>query len=106
MITTETNLRSRKGLMGLVESFLSLQDVVSTHQALRDSFDPSSFRVLTYHRLQFLMTLLQGVIHYEVTFTGSGSVNDHQFSHTPHDGEVNRTYFLPEEQQATPGQIV
>ncbi len=103
MITTETNLRSRKGLMGLVESFLSLQDVVSTHQTLRDSFAPSSFRVLTYDRLQFLMTLLQGVIHYEVTFAGSGSVNDHQFSHTPHDGEVNRTYFLPEKHQAVPG---
>ena len=105
MITTETNLRSRKGLMGLVESFLSLQDVLSAHQALRDSFDPSSFRVLTYHRLKFLMTLLQGVIHYEVTFAGSGSVNDHQFSHTPHDGEVNRTYFLPEKHHAVQGQL-
>ena len=83
MITTETNLRSRKGLMGLVESFLSLQDVVNTHQAIRDSFDPASFRVLTYDRLQFLVTLLQGVIHYEVTIAGSGAVADHQFSHTP-----------------------
>ena len=105
MITTETNLRSRKGLMGLVESFLSLQDVVNTHQAIRDSFDPASFRVLTYDRLQFLVTLLQGVIHYEVTIAGSGAVADHQFSHTPHGGEVNRTYFLPEEHRESPGQI-
>ena len=105
MITTETNLRSRKGLMGLVESFLSLQDVVNTHQAIRDSFDPASFRVLTYDRLQLLVTLLQGVIHYEVTIAGSGAVADHQFSHTPHSGEVDRTYFLPEKHEESPGQL-
>ncbi|MGI9272597.1 MAG: hypothetical protein ACR2QT_12535 [Woeseiaceae bacterium] len=100
MITTETNLRSRKALMGMVESFLSVQDVVLTHQALRDSFDPSSFRVLTYDRLQLLMALLQGVIHYEVALARNVSISDHLFSDTPHDGDMNRTYFLPEQQEA------
>ena len=100
MITTETNLRSRKALMGLVESFLSLQDVVTTHKALRDSFDPSSVRVLTYDRLQLLLALLQGVIHYEVALARNVSVSDHLFSDKPHDGDVNRTYFLPEQHEA------
>lgn len=96
IITTETNLRSRKALMGLVESFLSVQDVLNAHQSLRDSFDPSSFRVLTYDRLQLLMTLLQGVIHYEVSMAGNVSVDDHQFAYQPHDGDVNRTYLMPQ----------
>ncbi|MGI9262933.1 MAG: hypothetical protein ACR2QR_12895 [Woeseiaceae bacterium] len=99
LITTETNLRSRKALMGLVESFLSMQDVLTAHQSLRDSFDPSSFRVLTYHRLRLLMTLLQGVMHYEVAMSGNATVSDHQFMPKPHDGDVNRTYFLPESKE-------
>ncbi|MGI9221611.1 MAG: hypothetical protein ACR2QS_11325 [Woeseiaceae bacterium] len=97
ILTTETNLRSRKALMGLVESFLDMQDVIETHQTLRDSFDPASFRVLTYNRLQLLMTLLQGVMHYEVAMAGNVSVSDHRFSMKPHDGDLNRTYVLPEQ---------
>jgi hypothetical protein len=100
MLTSDTNLRSRKALMGLVESFLSLQDVLTAHQSFRDSFDPASFRVLTYNRLQFLMTLLQGVIHYEVAMVGTVPVNDPLFSVTPHHGDMNRTYFLAGQQQA------
>jgi hypothetical protein len=95
MLTSETNLRSRKALMGIVESFLRIQDVLTTHQALRDTFDPASFRVLTYNRLQLLMTLLQGVIHYEVRMAGNVSISERQFSAKPHDGGVNRTYMLP-----------
>jgi hypothetical protein len=100
MLTSETNLRSRKALMGLVESFLSIQDVLEAHQSLRDSFDPASFRVLTYDRLQLLMTLLRGVIFYEVSMAGNVSISDRQFSMTPHHGDVNRTYILPRHQQA------
>lgn len=95
MLTTETDLRSRKSLMGLVESFLSVHDVLTLHQKIRNSFDPASFRVLTYDRLQLLMTLLQGVIHYEVSMAGNVSVG-HQFSDRPHHGDVNRTYYLPD----------
>lgn len=102
MITTKTNLRSRKALMGLVESFLEIQDVVAAHQALRDSFDPSSFRVLTYDRLQLLMALLQGVIHYEAALARNVSISDHLFSQKPHDGDLNRTYFLPQPVEAQP----
>lgn len=105
MITTRTNLRSRKALMGLVESFLEIQDVVVAHQELRDSFDPSSFRVLTYDRLQLLMALLQGVIHYEAALARNVSISDHLFSETPHDGDVNRTYFLPEQVEAQPSPV-
>ena len=95
MITSKTNLRSRKALMGLVESFLSVQDVLTSHQSLRDSFEPASFRVLTYSRLQLLMTLLQAAIHYEVSMLGNGAVDGHLFSVKPHDGDLHRTYHMP-----------
>ena len=100
MLTSETNLRSRKALMGLVESFLSIQDVLTTHRSLLDSFDPASFRVLTYDRLQFLMTLLLGVIHYEVSMARRVSISEQLFSEKPHDGDVNRTYILPQKHGA------
>ena len=96
MLTSALNLRSRKALMGLVEGFLSLQDVLSVHDSLRESFDPSGFRVLTYDRLQLLMTLLLAVIQYEVSKGGNILVRDHLFSDTPHRGDVNRTYIMPQ----------
>lgn len=96
LLTTETNLRSRKALMGLVESFLSVHDVLQAHQSLRDSFDPSSFRVLTYNRLQLLMTLLQAVMHYEVALARTVAVSGRQYMHNPHDGDVERAYYHPQ----------
>lgn len=95
LITSKTNLRSRKALMGVVEAYLSVQDVLAAHQALRDSFDPSSFRVLTYNRLQLLMTLLQAVMYYDVSMLGYARVDDHQISAKPHDGDLHRTYLMP-----------
>lgn len=95
LVTSETNLRSRKMLMGLVESWLSVQDVRLTHQALRNRFEPDSFRVLTYNRLKLLMTLLQIVLLYESSKGGGAPVNDHRFSKQPHHGDVERTYLLP-----------
>jgi hypothetical protein len=76
-----------------------MQDVVTTHQSLRNSFDPAGFRVLTYNRLQLLMTMLQAVIHYETSMLGNVSVNDRLFSFKPHDGKLNRSYYVPEEQK-------
>jgi hypothetical protein len=99
LITSKTNLRSRKALMGLVESFLSMQDVLEAHQALLASFDPAGFRVLTYNRLQLLMTLLQAVIHYETSMLGNFSMSDPHFALKPHDGKLQRTYYQPDQQE-------
>ena len=95
IITTKVNLRSRKALMGLVESFLGIQDIVELHQSLRSGFSPENFRVLTYNRLQLLMTLLEAVIYYEVSVSGKVLIRDHRFAAKPHDGEIDRTYLLP-----------
>lgn len=96
IITSKINLRSRKSLMGLVDAFLSIQDIVETHQSLRDSFNPANFRVLTYNRLQLLMTLLESVIHYEVSVRGNVLIRDQRFTPKPHVGELDRSYLLPE----------
>ena len=61
---------------------------------------PSSFRVLTYDRLQLLMTLLQGALLYKVSMMGRIPISDHRFSIEPHHGDVNRTYLLPERERA------
>jgi hypothetical protein len=95
LITSRTNLRSRKALMGLVESYLSVQDVVLAHRTLRDSFNPASFRVLTFRRLQLLVTLLQAVIHYETSMAGSVSIGDRTIALEPHGGQLDRTYLRP-----------
>jgi uncharacterized protein YerC len=96
IITTKVNLRSRKSLMGLVDAFLSIQDIVEAHQSLRDSFNPANFRVLTYNRLQLLMTLLESVIYYEVSVRDNVLIRDQRYAPKPHDGELDRTYLLPE----------
>ena len=95
-LTTQTDLRSRKALMGLVDSFLSMGDILSMHRALRDSFNPENFRVLSYKRLQLLMTLLEAVIGYEVSVAGDEMLMDQRFAQSPHDGQLQRTYLLPE----------
>ena len=95
ILTTRINLRSRKALMGLIDSFLSIQDIVGMHRTLRDSFNPGNFRVLTFNRLQLLMTLLESVIHYKLAMGGDELVSDRMFAPKPHDGQFERTYLLP-----------
>ena len=42
------------------------------------------------------MSLLQAVMCYEVSVAGGVSVEDHQISSNPHDGDLDRTYYLPD----------
>ena len=100
LITSAEDLRSRRALMGLVESCLTIQDTLQAHHTLIERFDPASFRVLTYSRLQFLMSLLQAVMYFEVSVTGKVSVEDHQISSNPHNGDLDRTYYLPDKKSA------
>ena len=95
VITTKTSLRSRKALMGLVEGWLSVQDIIGAHRSMRDRFKPENFRVLTYHRLQLLLTLLEAVIRYEVSAIENVLTRGQRYASRPHDGELDRTYLLP-----------
>ena len=95
ILTTKIGLRSRKSLMGLVESFLSIQDVVSLHQEVRARFRPEEFRVLTYRRLRLLFSLLQAVIFYRIESKSSPVIEIPNFADQPHTGELDRTYLMP-----------
>jgi hypothetical protein len=78
MITSLTNLRSRDSLTGPVEAFLAIQQGLEAHLTLLASFNPANFRVHSYNRLQLLMTLVQAVIHYEVSMVGQVSSSESQ----------------------------
>jgi hypothetical protein len=43
---------------------------------------------------------LQAVIYYEVSVAEKVSVEDHQISSNPHDGDLDRTYYLPDKESA------
>ena len=94
IVTSRTKLRSRKSLMGLVESFLSMQDVIQTHVSCRDQFKPADFRVLSFNRLQLLLTLLLTALQVEASTQGLAS---QQIDVKPHDGDIHRTYLMPQE---------
>ena len=96
ILTTAKNLKSRKKLMGLVDSYLSKNDVLLQHRYYREQFDLSGFRVLKFSRLNLLITLVQAVMFYEIS-TGSYIMKKTPlFSKEPHEGNMNRTYYKPD----------
>ena len=101
VLTTVNNLKSRKNLMGLVESLMSKNDVVLTHRHYKNEFDLSGFRVLKFSRLNLLVTLVQTVMFYEM-LVGINSLKEISlFSTTPHEGNLERTYYRPEKTDKT-----
>ena len=96
ILTTAKSLKSRKKLMGLVDSYLSKNDVLLQHRYYRERFDLSGFRVLKFSRLNLLITLVQAVMFYEIS-TGSYIMKKTPlFSKEPHEGNMNRTYYKPD----------
>ena len=96
ILTTAKNLKSRKKLMGLVDSYLSKNDVLLQHRNYRERFDLSGFRVLKFSRLNLLITLVQAVMFYEIS-TGSYIMKKTPlFSKEPHEGNMKRTYYKPD----------
>ena len=96
VLTTVNNLKSRKNLMGLVESLMSKNDVVLTHRHYKNEFDLSGFRVLKFSRLNLLVTLVQTVMFYEMLVGINALKEISLFSTTPHEGNLERTYYRPE----------
>ena len=80
--------------MGLVESFLSMQDVIQTHVTCRDQFKPADFRVLSFNRLQLLLTFAFDSPSSRGIDPGLAS---QQIDVKPHDGDIHRTYLMPQE---------
>jgi len=96
ILTTAKNLKSRKNLMGLVDSYLSKNDVLLQHRYYREQFDLSGFRVLKFSRLNLLITLVQAVMFYEISSGSYIMKKTPLFSKEPHEGNMNRTYYKPD----------
>ena len=96
ILTTAKNLKSRKKLMGLVDSYLSKNDVLLQHRYYRERFDLSGFRVLKFSRLNLLITLVQAVMLYEISSGSYIMKKTPLFSKEPHEGNMNRTYYKPD----------
>ena len=96
ILTTAKNLKSRKKLMGLVDSYLSKNDVLLQHRYYREQFDLSGFRVLKFSRLNLLITLVQAVMFYEISSGSYIMKKTPLFSKEPHEGNMNRTYYKPD----------
>ena len=89
VLTTVNNLKSRKNLMGLVESLMSKNDVVLTHRHYKNEFDLSGFRVLKFSRLNLLVTLVQTVMFYEM-LVGINALKRYRCSPQLHMREIFR----------------
>ena len=96
ILTTAKSLKSRKKLMGLVDSYLSKNDVLLQHRYYRERFDLSGFRVLKFSRLNLLITLVQAVMFYEISSGSYIMKKTPLFSKEPHEGNMNRTYYKPD----------
>ena len=96
ILTTAKNLKSRKKLMGLVDSYLSKNDVLLQHRYYREQFDLSGFRVLKFSRLNLLITLVQAVMFYEISSGSYIMKKTPLFSKEPHEGNMKRTYYKPD----------
>ena len=63
----------------------------------KEKFKPSSFRVLTYEKLQNLMTILQVAIYYESGVLHDGLPFEPSIRFRPHPGDHHRNYLIPDE---------
>lgn len=101
VVTTECGLRSREALTDLVTAYSSTLDVAQAHQQHKLGYNLADFRVLTYERLQLLMTLLQAVVFYDADLAHSTGLKMWMVSLRPHPGNHARDFLAPREFVAT-----
>jgi hypothetical protein len=97
LLTSEPKPRSRQAHMAVILTFLAIRDVADTLKNQKRDFHPEDFRVLTYSRLQLLMTLLQCVVFFE---SRSMVVQKQVASLKPIEGNYVRDFLLPGEVEA------
>ncbi len=95
VVTTECGLRSREALTGLLAAYSSVYDVVQAHRQHTFGYNLADFRVLTYERLQLLMTLLHAVVYYDAEFVDSVDIKKGLASFEPHPGSHHRDFLPP-----------
>ncbi|MDG2071484.1 MAG: hypothetical protein P8J55_07130, partial [Pseudomonadales bacterium] len=58
LLTSLEGMRTRKSLLQPIESWFSIWETVSAHSSIREGFAPGDIGVMTYDRMQLLLTLL------------------------------------------------
>lgn len=97
LLTSLPKSRSREAHMRVISTFLAIRDIADTLRNQKDAYHPHDFRVMTYGRLQLLMTLLQCVVIFEAR---SMSVQNQVASLQPIEGNYVRDFLLPGEVEA------
>jgi hypothetical protein len=95
LLTSLEGMRTRKSLLKPIQSWFSIWEVVAAHSSTREGFAPGDFGVMTYDRMQLLLTLLHAVVFFE---SRSYRLNDSLTGLQPHEGrKYRRDFLLPED---------
>ena len=90
-LTSDGGLRSRKAVLETVVAQMTFTDAMWAHNRHKQGYQLDGFRVMTFGRLQLLMTLLQAVVYFETR----GPLTAPYISLQPHAGDYERDYLLP-----------
>lgn len=92
------NMRHRhEELYHSLYTWLEGLEAGKAYRDYKEKFNPTSFRVLTYEKLQNLMTVLQAAIYYESGVLQEGLPFETSIRFRPHPGDHRRNYLIPDE---------
>jgi hypothetical protein len=86
---------SRETLTKVAAASASIYQVVTTNLQHKDAYHLNGFRVLTYDRMQTLLTLCQAVAFYDAAITRQARI-DKLVALEPRPGDHKRTFMVPE----------
>jgi hypothetical protein len=86
---------NRKVLFDILAGSMKTMEVVEANLAHKAEYDVTGFRVLTYDRLQTLMSLLQACAFFEAAITRKRKIEFELARMTPHPGNHRRHFLLP-----------
>lgn len=94
-LTRKGDSRARAALTQALTAHMYVNEVANAHRNHKAQFNVDDFRVLTYKRLQLLVTLLHAVVFYEAELARTGGQLEHRISFAPHEGEHQRDFMPP-----------
>ena len=92
------NMRHRRREMyNALYTWLEGREASKAARRYKSGFNLASFRVVTYEKLQSLMTVLQATIYYESAVRQTGVSFESRIRFRPHPGKHHRDYLIPED---------
>lgn len=96
LLSTEADNCSRKSLTDFLSGSSTTQQVVDSNLAHKERYNLSGFRVLTYDRLQALMTLLEATTFFEAAVERRSAIEDKLVTLEPRPGNHRRAFLVPD----------